>query len=88
MLLDKFLEIFLVCVAQLKTSILIYVNIRKSIVVADVYIKRILFVNVDIKQNYRLEKHSDGKNNYMFAIKNQLFPKIIDSILAIILAKN
>ena len=55
---------------------------------ADVYIKRILCVNVSIIRNDRLEESHNGKNNYMFAIKNQLFAKIITSILAIILEKD
>ena len=55
---------------------------------ADVYIERILFANVGIMQNYRLEKRSKGKNNYIFVIKNQLFSKIIISILAIIIDKD
>ena len=44
--------------------------------------------NVGIMQNYRLEKRSKGKNNYIFVIKNQLFSKIIISILAIIIDKD
>ena len=68
--LDVFLEIVLVCVVRLKTTILICANIRKSMCAADVYIKRILFANVGIMQNYRLEKRSKGKNNYIFVIKN------------------
>ena len=87
-ILEMFLEIVFVCVVQLKTAILIFVNIRKSMCAADVYIKRILFANVGIMQNYRLEKRSKGKNNYIFVIKNQLFSKIIISILAIILEKD
>ena len=86
--LDVFLEIVLVCVVRLKTALLICVNIRKSIGAADFCIKRILCVNVSIIRNDRLEESHNGKNNYMFAIKNQLFAKIITSILAIILEKD
>ena len=87
-ILEIFLEIVFVCVVQLKTAILIFVNIRKSIGAADFCIKRILCVNVSIIRNDRLEESHNGKNNYMFAIKNQLFAKIITSILAIILEKD
>ena len=52
--LDIFLEIVLVCVVRLKTTILICVNIRKSIGAADFCIKRILCVNVSIIRNDRL----------------------------------
>ena len=76
------------CGSALKNNILICANIRKSMCTADVYIKRILFANVIIMQNYRLEKRSKGKNNYIFVIKNQLFSKIIISILAIIIDKD